>query len=99
MILTIDELIQGNPKIVEFYQKALRLWEKLLSKQGELGGRDPDVLAKMLTDEQFEFEMELGLNRRLAQEILAVAGIARLSAEDGGGAFHGHEGDIQLVRL
>jgi hypothetical protein len=96
MILTLIERLRGNPEIVSYDQKAVRFWEELLSREG---GRDPDKLADMLGREQVRFELAMGgrWNHRLAQEVLAVAGLARLY--QGGTGFHGHRGDLHLVCL
>ena len=94
MIFTINELIHANVRVVSYYQNAVNRWETILAQEG---ARDPNTLASILTDAQTDFEEDCNLDRGIAKEIMAIAGIARLY--DPGAGFSGHEGDVHLVRL
>ena len=93
MIETIDNLIRGDTRIGSYYLKAVERWKLIM---GRVGARDPDILAEILSREQVLFEDDCNGNRRLAQELIAVVGIAQWY--DVGSGFDGHAGDLLLIR-
>ena len=77
MLTTIDRIIKGDGKILEYYQRALAIWEEIMSKPE---AKNEDTLAEVLCRYQITFEVDCGGGDRvLGQEIMAVSGIARYS--------------------
>ena len=70
---TIKSLIEGDPSIMQYYQKASEIWSEILSDP-EAG--DVDGLANILAARQSQFEEQCG-GRFLGREIMAAVGIGQ----------------------
>lgn len=74
MYFTFDELINGNPKIVDWYKNALQLWDDILKNYDIKETKQFGKLAKELFQKQSLFESKCG-GRSTGKEIMAITGI------------------------
>lgn len=72
-IYTLEELINGNNEIVQYYSNARQIWLQIRESEQF---QNIDSLAQELTNRQFEFEHQCG-GRWLGQEIMAAVGIGQ----------------------
>lgn len=77
-VYTLETLIEGNPDIVEFYNKARHLWIEI---RESIAFETIDTLAQELTNRQFEFEHQCG-GRWIGQEIMAIVGIGQFYSSE-----------------
>lgn len=93
MHYTIQKLIEGDERIISYYQKAKELWDEILSEINIKDNSNISILAKTLSDKQIlDFEIDCG-GRYLGQEIMAWYGIAQFyRVEDGFG------GDLERLQ-
>jgi len=87
MHYTIQKLIEGDDKIINYYQEAKKIWEEISAKIKIQDKFNIKILAQELTSRQIsDFEHLCG-GRSIGQEIMAWYGIAQYySVEDGFGS-------------
>ena len=91
MHYTIELLIEGDKKVLSYYEKAKGRWRKILSENPDTTS---DELSKILTNEQMWFEHHCG-SRWVGQEIMVVTGISQFYTTTGG--FDGNHDKALLV--
>lgn len=77
-VYTLENLIQGNADIVEFYNNARHLWRQLRESEHFC---TVDSLAQELTNIQLQFEAQCG-GRWIGQEIMAIVGIGQFYSSE-----------------
>jgi hypothetical protein len=70
---TIEALMNGDPDILELYERAREHWKQILQETEPF---DDSTLGQRLLGEQFWFEQDCG-EKFLGQEIMVVTGIAQ----------------------
>ncbi|MBN2500140.1 MAG: hypothetical protein JXB38_05185 [Anaerolineales bacterium] len=76
---TLHMLLNGNPRVLVYYENALEIWQEILADPGL---RDLDALAREIEIKQTQFELECG-GKPDALEIMALVGLAQFYNESG----------------
>jgi hypothetical protein len=76
---TLHMLLNGNPRVLVYYENALEIWQEILADPG-LG--DLDILTREIEIKQKQFELECG-GKPDALEIMALVGLAQFYSESG----------------
>ncbi|MEN1895635.1 hypothetical protein [Staphylococcus nepalensis] len=74
MKMTLEKLINNDSEILEYYQNANKLWEKIWNSKESENEKD---LAKIISSYQYDFEEKCG-GRWIGQEIMAWSAYAYL---------------------
>lgn len=80
MRYTIEELLDNDSQLLNYYAKAKERWLDIIQRPS---AEDMDKLASVLTVEQIWFENNCG-GREIGQEIMAVVGIAQFYTTQSG---------------
>jgi hypothetical protein len=73
-------LLNGNPRVLVYYENALEIWQEVLADPGL---RNLDALVQEIEIKQKQFELECG-GKPDALEIMALVGLAQFYNESGG---------------
>lgn len=70
---TIRWILQGDGRLLAYYQRALQIWGELAA---DPGFADPKRLAAAVQARQTQFELECG-DRSLGREVLVISGLGQ----------------------
>jgi hypothetical protein len=76
MFFTLDEILKGNAKLLNWYNEALNLWKDILKPYDLTDSSQFGKLSKVLFENQFKFESICG-SRSIGKEIMAVSAIVQ----------------------
>ena len=79
MKCTLHMLLNGNPRVLVYYENAFEIWQEILADPGL---RDLDALVREIEIKQKQFELECG-GKPDALEIMALVGLAQFYNESG----------------
>ncbi len=72
---TLEELLNNNSDILNYYQNAKLLWDEILNNTNDIN--NTNEIAQELNKNQLTFESRCG-GRSIGQEIMVYSGFARL---------------------
>lgn len=75
---TLEALISGDIKIVEYYNNAKKIWQEIRESDSF---KSLDILSKELKDKQFLFEEQCG-GRHIGQEIMVNVGVGQFYSSE-----------------
>ncbi len=79
-IYTLETLINGNAKIVDYYSNAKKIWIEIRRSPSF---NNIETLAQELTNRQLQFEHQCG-GRWIGQEIMTIVGIGQFYRSETG---------------
>jgi hypothetical protein len=91
MHYTIELLVNGDARVVEYYRAAVQHWREIWARPE---AKDLTKLATLLSDEQLWFEQNCG-TRWVGQEIMVVSGFGMLYSTRSG--FEDNAGRARLL--